>query len=518
MALLCFLMIGLTVAQSGSFPLQIVTHYDAMTTKFSSKTGTELDKYLFSKQIMIRVVKYYSTMMTIKYASGTFSYSAFTLNGGLKVSGGSFTGHLFTVFDCFNEASTTFASAGFQDRDSTNGRPISGIFSLNLNAIKPSPKNALAHYGTFVHEFYHILTFNSDLYQYYIGSGSSPIGYANVIGTVSGRQALTYSSSAALAWAKTFLGDTTLASLILENGGGAGSAASHWEYDYWPTDFMSPIDTLPSLLSPLSLYLSKDAGWYDVKTEYADPMIYGKSAGANFQSTATCPGNRSPKPLGFCSTSEVGTSMCSPDGMYKGYCGANSDYNNNGNCPFIMGSLYCTVPSDDYTGSVNYDVELIGPGNRCALSKSSGGSYAAVCVTTTCPGGNSLSYKFNGGSSCTCSASDAGNDKTCGSYTVKCPDTTSIQLTCEGLDTTKHRCPNDCSGKGFCLGLNAGTKTCWCKYGWTGADCSTENADEKPLTSVGTVTTANNNKSSSFLHPALTGFAGLLLMILSSFI
>jgi Leishmanolysin len=509
-------MIGLALAQSGSYPLEIVTHYDAMTTKFSSKTGTELDKYLFSKQIMIRVVKYYSTMMTIKYAPSTLSYSPFELKDNLSVSAGTFTGHLFTVFDCYTKTtSTVFASAGFQDRDNTSGRPISGIFSLNLNSINPSPKNALAHYGTFVHEFYHILTFNSDLYQYYIGSGSSPIGASSVVGDVGNRKALIYSSSAAIAWAKTHLNDNSLTSLLLENGGGSGSAASHWEYDFWPNDFMSPIDTLPSLLSPLSLYLSKDAGWYNVKDQYADPLIYGRNAGANFQSTSSCPGNRNPKPLGFCSTSEVGSSMCSPDGMFKGSCGSDSTYNNDGNCPFIMGAMYCTVPSNDYTGLVNYDVELVGPGNRCALAKS-GQSYSATCVTTTCPGGNSLTYKFNGGSTCTCAASDAGNDKACGSYTVKCPDATSIQLTCDGLDTTKHRCPNDCSGKGFCLGLTAGSKTCWCKYGWTGTDCGTENTDEKALTSAGTVSTPNTNKNSGFLHPALSVGAGFLLMIFSS--
>jgi hypothetical protein len=261
--------------------------------------------------------------------------------------------------------------------------------------------------------------------------------------------------------------------------------------------------------------MSKDSGWYGVNDAYADPLIYGKNAGANFQSTADCPGDRAQKPLGFCATADKGKGFCSPDGMFKGACNSDSTYNANGNCPFIMGSLYCTVPSSDYDGQVNYDVELIGPGSRCATVKSSSGTTPA-CATTTCSGG-SVNYKFAGSNNqCTCTAADAGTEKTCGSLTVKCPDTVSLGLVCDSLDSTKQRCPNDCSGKGFCLGLTAGSKLCWCTYGWTGSDCSTENSAEAALTSVGTTTTPNKKNNSNI--NTIGFYIGALVMILSSFI
>ena len=476
-----------------------------------------MERYLFSKQIMIRVAKYYSAAMTVKAAEATYSYTEFELTDKSKVAAGTFTGHLYTMFDCYyDETSKGFASAAFQDRDATTGRPISGSFHLNLFAIKPSPKNALAHYGTFVHEFYHILTFNNELFQHWVDGSNNKIGKANIVETVNSRDRYKLSGSQAIEFAKTHLNDNALSYIILENGGGAGSAGSHWEYDFWPNDFMSPIDTLPSLLSPLSLYMSKDAGWYGVNDQYADPLIYAKGAGADFQNTGTCPGDRNPIPIGFCATADKDKGMCSPDGMYKGKCGADETYNNNGGCPFIMGFLYCTVPSSDYETSVNYDVETIGAGSRCATVKSSS-SYTPACTTTTCSGGT-LTYKFSNGGTCSCSAGDANNDKSCGGYTVKCPSATSITLTCESLDTSKHRCPNDCSGKGFCLGLTAGSKKCWCKYGWTGDDCNTENTDEKALTSVGTTSTANKSNQRSSFIAGCSALLGLFVMILSSFL
>ena len=512
---LLILLLGLALAHLShcqSNAMQIETHYKTMDDRYAS--SADKDKYLFSKQIMIRVVKYYSAAMTVKTAAKQYSYTPFTFDDGTTLPAGTFDGHLFTVFDCYNKPNDKgFAAAAFQDLDPANGRPISGIFQLNLNAIKPSPKNALAHYGTFVHEFYHIMTFNKDLFQYFRNSAGGVIGQANIIGTDNGRQTYILGGEV-LKFAKAHLSDDSLAFVTLENGGGAGSAASHWEYDFWPNDFMSPIDTLPSLLSPLSLYMSKDAGWYDVNDNFADPLIFGRGAGANFQSTANCPGERSPQPLGFCAIADKEKGFCSPDGMFKGACNSDETYNNNGGCPFIMGSLYCTVPSSDYDGQVDYNLEKIGPGSRCATVKTDKG-YIPACATTSCSSG-SATFEFVGSNNkCTCTAADAGSDKSCGGWTVKCPSAVSLGLICDSLDTTKQRCPNDCSGKGFCLGLTAGSKQCWCSYGWTGNDCSTANTAEPELTNVGTSTTPNKKNANI---KAIGYLMGVLVMILASFL
>ena len=494
--LLCWIAVLFGIVNSQTtYPLKIYTYFNAMDNRYGGgKSGADVEKYFFSKQIMKRVENYYSTAMSVKSAPGNLQHSEFELKDKQKVPVGSFDGHLWVLFDCYNdENDTAFAAASFQDQ-APDGRPISGFFELNLYAVSPSPRNALAHYGVFVHEFYHILVLNPDLFKSYRNSAGNEIGESNVISTVSGRTVFKL-PGATLNFAKSFLNDNSLSYIVLENGGGAGSIGSHLEYDYWPSDFMSPIDTVPALLSPISMYLAKDAGWYDVNDNYLDPLIYGMNAGANFQDLNICPGNRNPVPVGFCSTAQKGSQMCSPDGMYKGKCGADETYNNNGGCPFIMGTIYCTVPSNDLKEFVNSNLETIGSGSRCASVKAADGSITPACTTTTCSGGT-LTYKFSNGGTCSCSAGDAGTDKTCGSLKVKCPDTTSLSLTCDSLDTSKHGCPNDCSGKGFCLGLTAGRKICWCNYGWKGSDCNTENPDEKPLTSAGTSVVGDSNIAS----------------------
>ena len=80
---------------------------------------------------------------------------------------------------------------------------------------------------------------------------------------------------------------------------------------------------------------------------------------------------------------------------------------------------------------------------------------------------------------------------------------------CALMDASK-RCPNDCSGKGFCMGVNTARK-CVCMYGWEGTDCSTQGVDN-----IGVGDQKNSSSTSHGLIGSVTwvllGFIGLLFL------
>lgn len=139
----------------------------------------------------------------------------------------------------------------------------------------------------------------------------------------------------------------------------------------------------------------------------------------------------------------------------------------------------CTVSNDNFGGKVDSAIEKLGPNSRCANVKTGSGSSFPKCVQQTCAS-NVITYTLNGGATCACAVGDAGNDVACGStsYKVTCP--ADVAAVCSTLNSA---CPNDCSGRGLCLGPS-GSRKCFCMYGYSGNDCSGTNTAEgvPPLT------------------------------------
>lgn len=474
-------------------PIRIILETTAMDKKFSPGVAG-FQQYVFSKQIITRVVKYYSLVLKVINPKQTNTRTKIDSDDGTSVPGGSFEADLFTVFYCYMKSDTTFASAAPQDFDSPSGRPISGIFNLNLNQISPSISNALAHYGTFVHEFYHILVLNSQLYESFINAQGTKIGLANVMETYTdsrGKQRTKYvlANSKSIQYARELLNDPNLNELLFEEGGGDGSAGSHWEYDFWPNDFMSATDTMPSLLSKLSLGMAEDSGWFQVDYSYSENLVYGKNAGANFQNLDVCPGARSPIPAGFCAAADQGKTFCSPDYRYKATCSLDQTFNRDG-CTFLAGSMYCSVPSDDYANKSDPSVDNIGVASRCISGGKSGTVDNGYCARAICNSqGTSVELRFSGGISCSCDSSQA--TQACGSLTIKCPD---LSVLCPTLDTNKRGCPNDCLGRGFCLGVTDGSAKCFCAFGYKGTDCGEINSDEIGKLAAGSLSVSSHAK------------------------
>lgn len=228
--------------------------------KYVADGAADQAKYVFAKKLILKTKDLYSSLFIVKNPSDTLAIPAFKTTENLDIKAKTVQADLYAVFIAYSKSTdTTFASAAPHTYHPTTGRPTSGEFNINLHAINPSPANEILHFGTFVHEFYHILVFNSELYSKFIGADNKPVGEASFIKTgitLNGKSRNGYIGPMVLTDTKTHLNDNSLEYVLLENGGGDGSSNSHWEYIYWPVDFMSPIDTIPSLLTSMSLKMA----------------------------------------------------------------------------------------------------------------------------------------------------------------------------------------------------------------------------------------------------------------------
>jgi len=440
-------------------------------------TNPLVGKYLFAKKLLLRAISYYKKVLLVINPTSTISFGSFdTMYPDRTHPGQSgVAADLYVVYNAYNDdRSSDAASAAALIQDSKTGRTIVGDFNVNLIAINPTKANELNHFGTFVHEFYHIVVFGDDLFEKFIDISGNLIGKANLVGsvTLASKTFSTYKGNNVLAFARTYLSDPGLSQILLENGGGEGSAGSHWEYMYFPTDFMSPIDTIPSVLSKLSLMMAKDSGWYNIDETFTENMTYGKNAGANFMS-----GNCPPATLaGFCAAADKDKAMCSPDYTMKTRCYSDQTFSDG--CYFLSGDYYCTVDDAPYyktQNKIDETFEVLGDSSRCA-DITFNNEKRASCGTATCTS-NVITWNFKNGASCSCSVANQGTSVACVGFSgqVKCP--ADVAGFCSLLSL---RCPKDCSGRGFCLG-GSGTKTCFCMYGYAGLDCSGSNPDEPEL-------------------------------------
>ena len=456
--------------------------------------ASKVDKYVFSKKIMMKTADFFMKYFKVKFPKTTQTYPNIELDEQTTIKGRTFTGDLFVTFDCYDNSTDgifAYAYPIFVDQDT--GRPILGGVVLNQYNVNATKRYIYNVFSTLVHEFYHILAFNDGLYEYFIGSDKKPLGRSYLVNerVVLNDQSVRFGFKGpnVLAWARSHLSDSSLGHVLMENDGGSGSAGSHWEHKYWPTEFMSPTDTVPSLYSGLSFSLAKDSGWYDVDIYSAELMIQAKGAGPNYQS-GSCPSSSA---VGFCSSANAFKNSCSADYKHKAFCYSDPTFTEG--CYFLYSRVICSTDDTTYGGLVDSSFDSLGADSRCLMTKRTNEtSMLPRCATASCSQIGTISYKLKS-ITCECRTSDAGLVRTCGdgSTTFTCPSSASMNDICTNL-LDANKCPKDCSGQGICMGTITNQKSCFCMFGWTGLDCATPNLSE---TDAQVMTWVNNTKDSS---------------------
>lgn len=414
---------------------------------------------------------------------------------------------------------TVLASASHCSLDQYD-RPVVGFINFCLDNIKIQTENAAIAVG--VHELAHLFGFSDSLFHFFRdGRNGNPLTprplKKSIVECVDGsiKQAF-IASSTTLQKRQGILSPNyngspyyeivtpTVAEIVrnhfgcqealgarLENKPTTNSCTgSHLDERFFFTDAMSPIfsSNAVSILSPLTVALLKDTGWYDVNfaSEYIKNNPFGLGAGCEFLDEDSCIAeNKVPEKFQpyFCDsitrfnddgkiTKETGTT-CDPSFNHIAYCDlvdfsstlpSGIESSQTGGKHFSdpnLGSIFiqgddCPIPSifsvDCTDSSTNplvktYPEEQHGSESRCFNTVSEhpngGGITRAVCLRSKCNQSDRTLDVYLGENVITCeNEGDVHHFVSTTLASFVCPKLSSI---CPQMF-----CPSMCSGQGIC--------------------------------------------------------------------
>jgi hypothetical protein len=128
-----------------------------------------------------------------------------------------------------------------------------------------------------------------------------------------------------LAAAREHYGCDFLTGVELEDGGGNGTALSHWEERVLSNEFMtgSFSEREPAVFSHITMALLEDSGWYEVDYSTSIPATWGYKKGCSFVDPANC--IKWPKMYGGCTSDNQNS--CNFDRQSKAFCGYSNKLN-----------------------------------------------------------------------------------------------------------------------------------------------------------------------------------------------
>jgi hypothetical protein len=366
----------------------------------------------------------------------------------------------------------------------STGRPIFGQINFNLASFKiGSDKEFYRSLIISLHELTHVLGFSSAFFSKYPNAK-----FANK--TIGDGNFLYYLDVAPLTQRlRAHFNCSTIVGAYLENEGGTGTAASHFERRIFMNELMTGSEIKDMRITEFTLAALEGSGWYKVNYSMAEPIHWGKNKGCGFIDDF-CVNKTSQKAqfVEFCST--FGKYGCTFNRKSGGYCGSvttpfrdpfldpafnywgnNSivDDFNADNCPYIIPYTNLDCENDALSGSGLIAAEYYGEGSKCfmgnlypigALKK----NYS-YCLKNTCEKQENGTFFLRvtfGANSALCTK--AGNTTVPGYLgNLDCPDPNEF-CTTVGADY----CPRGCTGKGICQSNGK----CQCQDGWRGIDCS----------------------------------------------
>lgn len=177
----------------------------------------------------------------------------------------------------------TIAYAGHCQTDQ-NGRPIAAHFNWSPSHFRSSMSASLRAYYLRValHELTHALAFSPSLLVNFPRGSDGRMRSLEAIPSWNGFQRAVVTPRVADA-ARAHFGCDSVAGAHLEDGGGSGSAGSHWESRLYRDEYMTAAASPgPRIVSALTLALFEDSGWYSSNASTAEPLTWGFRAGCRF--------------------------------------------------------------------------------------------------------------------------------------------------------------------------------------------------------------------------------------------
>ena len=184
---------------------------------------------------------------------------------------------IFGQFADLGDSTLATASArAFQEGNVNAGQPYMGVVKINKNIDYALPNSEIYFQSILVHEFTHILGFSKKFFEDY---------YHNIKTKEDEDGVMRYylNSSKVLEVAKSYFNCQTIDGVELENQGGEGTAASHWEARILLGEYMNGYAyTEEQVISEFTLAVLEDSGYYKPNYYTGGLMRYGKNKGCAF--------------------------------------------------------------------------------------------------------------------------------------------------------------------------------------------------------------------------------------------
>ncbi|WZN63138.1 leishmanolysin-like zinc metallopeptidase [Chloropicon roscoffensis] len=369
-----------------------------------------------------------------------------------------------------------------------DGRPTSGNVNVCPETIRRASEGSDREFyflvDTLAHEHLHIIGFNSDLYESFVGDDGEPLGEQAVLEP----SQLALRTPRVVEAARAHFDCEELSSVPLESEGGSGTAGSHWPHSLVGSrELMAPtVGSGRSVISSLTYALIEDTGWFEVRpgARRVGELDFGKGIGCAVLDRCDAEPNRF-----FCQPGQAGETACSSDYYGVGVCtggGVGST------CPSVQtfDNMRCREPSQG-EGSLGYDPlkwgQSYGPGSRCLPISSDPAAWQR---------GNAFAYEImdiGGGGGCFNVRCDGGGTRVMvsmgGEAEAECPEGGYLEASslnprlrqgkigpcpppkdiCPGL-----ACEEDCGGRGDC----AAGGECRCFLGHGGPACALDVPDD----------------------------------------
>lgn len=438
--------------------MRITCEYKTSDTNYGS--GNALTgKYLFSKKLMETTRTYFQRALKVT-SEENMSIAETPVQGETFVvpAVDNKPMDLYVYINAINKPETSaFATAFYVTTDPTTNRPISGVYDLNLAHVVDTVPNSMVYFSTFAHEFFHILGFHDGLYAAFKKNNVLiPANEVSVTGNYfGGTNRMVIVLPEVRDFARTYFNEPGLMGVPIEDGGGSGSAGAHWEKGFLPNEFMNPSVELPGILSEFSFKLLEGTGWYTIEYDWVQKYTWGK--GVTGHLSGVCPTTAGQ----YCTT--LGEAGCSHDFMSKADCHEETTFST---CKYWRNTgKYCTINATEMMPDAK---EKYGANSRCVMWGNVPRCNEVECISNVV----TVKVMINGTlTNFACSADGAVINA--GGESFTCP---ASQVAFCNLMSAAERCPNDCNGRGICMGVNS-VRNCQCKYGWSGTECQTQEPD-----------------------------------------
>jgi len=219
------------------------------------------------------------------------------------------------------------------------GRPLIGFVNFNPKSLSLDESQRAGQVGLAKHEIAHAIGFSRDVFENSQGLQTYntqmdiwehvPADQITKTETVASGKSTKSVTKIITPTVVSFVRDhfdcPTLDGAELEDGGGSGTALSHWEKRLFFSEYMTGTAERFPVKSLLTLGALQDTGWYQAKPEAAETLGWGAGAGCNFATgdcglwddhgTGTvngfkCTSNSAFSTTGRCTADQIGYGPC----------------------------------------------------------------------------------------------------------------------------------------------------------------------------------------------------------------